>query len=366
MPLRGYHRVGGPNATLTELGFGGHGTPSQQYPAYGTLLESGLVSNNYITIQETSDVIGNGVRHYSTYANGLGGSYEQTDYYEYLAYGTRLGSAEWGNEPQYQLWVIDGQDWYFENGKSTALWAYSDGSGGYYGEGVTLGSFYGENVQVQGAPIFNINSLTTYFGATDQYIQNGKYSYDAPIWDGMGGISNSSGSAFVGGNFYPDTTYIMDAPDSSVEVPYGSGNYYFDGNDNRWEWDGNGNIVLRYSGLYASGTFITNYQDYNYYWDGTGSYYQGEYTGSGESGGQGGGGGPPAYGTATGNTSAGATYININGGDYQNGEYYSVEYNDGSGGFYWDTSYNYYPFGTLILSYYDTNYYSDGYGNYYT
>lgn len=275
MPLRGYHRVGGPNATLTELGFGGHGTPSQQYPAYGTLLQENLVESNYITIQETSEVTGNGIRNYNLYADGLGGSYDVTNDFEYIDYGQRLGLSEWGNEPQYQQFVIDGEYWYFQNGKSNVVRAYSDGNGGYYGEGLVIGSFFAQGAQVDGAPIFNTANVTYYFNEIGENIPNGKYTYDAYVWNGDGGIT--TGTGFVGGNFYANGTFAMDANDTYVEVPSGSGNTYFDGNYNRWEWNGAGEVVFRCSGLYEYGTFITNYQDHNYYWDGSGGYYTDTY-----------------------------------------------------------------------------------------
>lgn len=189
------------------------------------------------------------------------------------------------------------------------------------------------------------------------YLQSA-YLYDAPTDNYRTENYHSSGMA------YADGTFIADQPDSYPEVPTGSGNTFFDGNNNRTEWDGAGNPVFRYSGLYSNGTFITNYGDYNYYWDGAGGFYS-EFAGS-----------YPDNGTPTGSTGSGTNQIEINGQWFDNGTWSSTEYHDGNGGQYSDYSYYYqiYGYEFLVTSYYDeeaamtyyTQYLSDGSAGYYT
>jgi hypothetical protein len=370
MPLKGYHRVGGPNATLTELGFGGHGTPSQQYPAAGTYLRTDDTSryeNDYV-----------GQPHwmpYSTdvYANGLGGEYGVENWQlQYLPAGWVTGIGE-----------IDHYIYVAEAGQNVlvgtdTVYNTEDGTG--INSPVTMGPAQRPN---QGdllvGPYGSAYPLTSsYYDNSDNtwhYPETGVYVRDYAYYNSPND-SYYIQNGYDSGSNYPDGTFIVDQPDSYVEVPTGSGNTYFDGNDNRYEWDGSGNAVYRYSGLYSNGTYITNYQDYNYYWDGFGGFYQGEYTG-----GNGGGGGYPPYGnfirTEYGVPFGGgeSRYSSTLGQNIYNQHCDVNVLADGSGGEFYDwsnaTNVGYYEEGTAIGTLPNSSHLfgnlevPDGSGNYY-
>jgi len=332
MPLTGYQRLGLPAGRLGDNGMGGHAyPPALQVPAYGTLLSQNNVRDVYLTIQENGEQVNNGQENYNTYADGLGGSFDQTNYWSLPSYGQQLSNTSlsyynWETEYNYDIYQYRAV-----NGKYSNLYAFADGGGGYYTSYVDGGSYINGG-QVSGSPTYNFTDQTSTFSEDGQQYPNGKYIYDGFFWEvdsfgnGTGNVVGMSG--IDGGDFYADGTFFRDVQDSYPEVPSGSGNYFFDGNDNRWEWNGVGAIVFRYSGLYSFGTFITNYQDYNYYWDGAGGYYQGEYTGSSQS--------YPSSGTVI-DSGGGSSSLSWNAPDGSSGTFtYSswgyTTYADGNGG----------------------------------
>lgn len=273
MPFKGDRRLGGPHDNEGSLN--GTHDEDNSVPAYGTVISSGNTREITITISETNETTSNGTLTYDIIADGSGGTLEDPKFTQYPSAGTQLGSA-WGQSDASSTYEYDGNTYSYPNGKTNYTFAYADGLGSYWAEPATSGSFYSEGTAVVSAPMYSIQYSTT--SHPDSYVNydNGKYYYDTLVWGGPnspvgeGQIYMSSGTPFTGGSFYSDGTYVSDANDTYVEVPSGSGNYYFDGNDNRWEWDGNGNIVFRYSGLYEYGTPIG---DTGYFWTGTGGYY---------------------------------------------------------------------------------------------
>jgi hypothetical protein len=182
----------------------------------------------------------------------------------------------------------------------------------------------------------------------------GYYLRNAYLFDGSNGYF--TGSYIYSGQPYPDGTYIADQQDSYPQIPSGSGNTFWDGNDNRIEWDGNGNAVFRSSGLYANGTFITSDGSYEYYWDGAGSYYSFAIY-------------YPPYGTLLVPEQSGNYIINTDCGDMIVGDWVDdADYADGMGGIYnnYTSYYNYYTYGTYVGNCNGNNYFSDGNGSYYT
>ncbi len=390
MPFKGDMRLGGPHDNEASLNGTSDG-PS--VPSAGTVLQSGIQNPITASIQTSVndptmiDVeVGTGT--YNLVADGTGGTYLQLASASYLPTGTWVG-PRWGDdEPNTSTYVDGFGNFYnYQNGIYSVSRHVSDGYGGVvfsqYAE--TYGDFYAYGTPVSGAPEESIFYLTTTHPESSSEIPNGRYTYDSLVWDGVGGISLTQGSFFTGGSYYPDGTLESDASDTYVEVPAGSNNYFFDGNDNRWEWDGNGNIVFRYSGLYSDGTYITTYEYYDYYWNGSGGFYE-SYNG----GGGGGGGDYPSSGTIL-NSGEGTayTYITELGYDVPNGTYWFEEVADGNGGSNTNYSYNYLSsetplhVGTEVNSeeqaflsytnvyyptgrYYTTAYISDGNGGYST
>jgi len=114
---------------------------------------------------------------------------------------------------------------------------------------------------------------------------------------------------------------VRDAEDSYVEVPTGSGNTYFDGNDNRWLADGNCGEYFFYDGLYSYGTFITNYNGSDYYWNGSGGYYEA-------------GGGCPGSGQYIGQVCISTNGTDARGTYFDAAWQYGEQYTDGSCGSY--------------------------------
>jgi len=366
MPFKGDMRLGGPHDNEANLNGSSDG-PS--VPSAGTVIQSGLTAPIYVWAShpvQGSIQIQTGTDTYNVVADGVGGTTNVVTSQTFVPEGTFIGPSF---SPTPVTSTYDGYT--FPNGKTYVSRYVSDGAGEYtIGNGVELtGSFYADGTMVTGAPQYSIvDQYAVHPNDGTSLISNGKYSYDSFVWDGSGEIYMSSGQPYTGGEFYPDGTLESDASDTNQEVPSGSGNYFFDGNDNRYEWDGAGNIVFRYSGLYTNGTFITSYGDNNYYWDGMGGYYS-EYAGSG--------GGGSSYPTgATGNTTNGTNYIDINGNQYENGTYYGEEYHDGNGGYTWNYTYSYASYGYVFTSTdtYDewgsptgTTYYKSNYmGGYYT
>jgi hypothetical protein len=270
MPFKGDMRLGGPHDNEAHL----NGTSSdfEGVPAAGTLISGPLQRDLSITIQQTGEVAGNGYQSYSILADGSGGQYESVNFTFYPTYGTRLGTIDWGNEVLYSSHNYDGTVTQYPNGKTSYLQAWADGNGNYSPESVTTGSFFGSGAMVTGAPFSVLNYEQYTISELGLSFNTGRYYGDTLYWTGDGEISISTGGAYVGGSYYPDGTFVADVADNNVEVPVFSNNYYHDGNDNRYEWNGNGVAVYRQSGLYGAGTFITNYDGTDYYWDGFGGY----------------------------------------------------------------------------------------------
>jgi hypothetical protein len=360
MPFKGDLRLGGPHDNEARLNGSSDG-PS--VPAAGTVLQTGLTAPVFVSgsLQNGEFVqLQTGTDTYNVVADGIGGTYNVVTAQNWVPSGTFIGPV-YSQSPAYSDY--DGVS--YPNGKFWASRFVSDGMGeftiGYEVEQV--GDYYTSGTLVNGAPQYSISDQFSERPSEMVSVPNGKYSYDSLVWTGSGGIEMSTGGPFTGGSFYPYGTLESDASDTTIEVPEYSGNYYFDGNDNRWEWDGNGNIVFRYSGLYPHGTYITNYGDYNYYWDGTGGFYS-EYSSS--SGG--GGSSYPPSGESTGNGSSTPIYVFISNliGNYQIGTNDCVEYHDGNGSTYTSCTNNYYSYGTWIANDSNNNYYSDGTGYYYS
>jgi hypothetical protein len=366
MPFKGDLRLGGPHDNEARLNGSSDG-PS--VPAAGTVMSSeqrpitvSVAVSVYHPEQGNVNVqIGTGV--FNLLADGQGGTYEVLGTAVYVPAGEWVGPRLDDVEPHTASFDLGGGDYlYYQNGQYSVSRYISDGVGGVtfgqYAE--TYGDFFAYGTPVTGAPQYEITDQTSEHPQTMEQIPNGRYNFNTLEWDGNGNIYMGTGNMHVGGGYYPDGTLQSDASDTYVEVPEYSSNYYFDGNDNRWEWDGNGNIVFRYSGLYPYGTYITNYSDYNYYWNGSGGFYS-EYSGSG-----GGGNGYPPSGEPTGNGSSTPIYVEINYSQYQIGSNDCVEYHDGSGGTYGSCSNNYYSYGTYLTSDGSYSYYSDGTGSYYS
>lgn len=246
----------------SEFTGGGGGN---EYPSYGTWLNSGS-GTYYVNVGCGEWSVGD--YNWTQYADGMGGSYyESSD--SYVGDGVYLGSC---NGYEY----------------------YSDGSGSYYTEGG--GPSYPEYGTFLGG---NDNPIYVNVGCGDWQIGT---SYSNDYADGNGGSYNESGSDYYSfgtylgncngmdyyaeynGSYYTQGepppppcpeygTFAYDAEDTQVEVPFGSGNYFFDGNDNRYLNDGNCGVFFFYDGLYSYGTYITTYDGTDYYWDGAGGYY---------------------------------------------------------------------------------------------
>jgi hypothetical protein len=309
-----------------------------------------------------------GFDRYAAYADGKGGIYEVYDSHFFpTEYLDTIDSLNYFGDGEGGYYTYPIADIYSGNGSNPVIInvgcgdfvigqsnydVFTDGTGGYYN--VETGSSW--------LPI------DTYVGSCNSY----DYFSDGDV------------SAYT--VYHPPCpaagTFNSDAPDTYVEVPMGSAQTYFDGNDNIYLNDGNCGTYIAFSGLYGSGTFITNYGDYNYYWDGSGGYYQGEHTGpqcedstlhtSGQEGWSYDGCHwsyddrwyYPAAGTFLGHSSGPAYY---NDG-YREVLVGSVEYDvfaDGNNGSYSaNESYAWTPGGELIEIYMGYGYYSNGSGGY--
>jgi hypothetical protein len=382
MPFKGDMRLGGPHDNEAKLNGTSDG-PS--VPVAGTVLgweERPIIISVAVDEWLNEDIeIGTGV--FNLVADGLGGTYEELvdEMTVYVPEGEWVGPRIGFPEPQVSQY--DSESYY--NGQYVVGRYVSDGVGGVTldVDAETYGDFFTYGTPVTGAPEFEITYQTSEHPSNwpTEQVPNGRYNFDTLEWDGTGGIYMGTGNMHVGGEYYPDGTLQSDEAEVNVEVPEGSGNYFFDGRDNRWEWDGEGNIVLESGDYYPEGTHITNYADYDYYWDGTGGFYSTYAGDSGGGGDEGGGdegqfeGAVEAYGTYTGNSGTEINYIEISGTAYANGTYDYTEYHDGEGGTFTDNVYTYAEehtfFGSVSVEDQDGNfsdvyYYSDGAGSYYT
>jgi hypothetical protein len=353
MPLKGYHRVGGPNATLTELGFGGSG--GDLIPIAGTFLR-GPVD----TSRNENDFLGNPFyMPYSTtyYADGLGGEYgTETWGLQYLPAGWVTGTGT----VQHSIYITEAD--YNAPAGDDLTYYIEDGTGINYQSGLQGALSRPNNGDVICGPIGEpYSAFSSYFdGFSNETVtvDSGLLVQDYAIYDNTVVAEYSITRYIVSGNYYPDGTFVADQPDSSPEVPSGSGNTFFDGNDNRTEWDGNGNTIFRYSGLYTHGTFIYDYDNNHWYWDGAGGWYSEsiDY-------------GYPPYGTELVAAQSGNYTISTNCGEMIVGDWYDdADYADGNGGYYNDGTsyYNYYSNGTQVGNCNLNNYFADGSGGYYT
>jgi hypothetical protein len=354
MPFKGDMRLGGPHDN--ERSLNGTSNEFNSYPPYGEVIEAGLTGTSTLLITESGETVSNGYYYYDRVHDGSGGETISITQYFYPTGGEQLGSA-WG-----RVNYTAGYDGIqYPDGKWMEHVATANGSGYYNVSDVFGGDYFAEGTKVLDGPIGQsdpelIFSQEYDYGAGGE-VWTGRNVVYGLTWNGFGGfLSDENGNYLVFGphimgSYWPDGTYAFDASDSSVEVPEGSGNYFFDGNDNRYEWDGNGQLVFRYSGLYPYGTYITEYNGNTYYWNGSGGFYMAA----------------PSYGTPTGNTGTSGTYVDINGNQVQTGSYDWAEYYDGTGGTYQESSNtSYYSYGTYIYGDSSYNYYSDGMGSYYS
>lgn len=316
MPFKGDMRLGGPHDNEANL----NGTSSD----FDGVLAAGTVVDGPIDTSRTEyDYVGNGfIMPYSTmvYADGLGGTYSVE------TWGLQYLPAGWVTDE----YVVDHTIYITEIDQNVTA-GYDTFRNIEDGTGINTASLYGVVRPADGDSVYgpfgdSTDETASYYDyntSTTETVPNGKVYRQAYVYSTSEPTEYVLGTVYVSGSYFADGTLVADQPDSQVEVPTGSNNYYHDGNDNRYEWDGNGNIVYRYSGLNPYGTFITSDADNNYYWDGNGGYYAASIGNCPESGSL------IASGQGT-----NSTYVWEENTSYDNGTYNWSEYTDGSCGSY--------------------------------
>lgn len=275
MPLRGYHRVGGPNATLTELGFGGSGPVVPQYPAAGTEVSREYRETYGSMLMVNGNTYWGSTGYHVVLNDGLGGTYETDEITPRPNTGNVIANNNNYSPPYPEI------DFYNFGGPVggryrkyyVAVNYYYDGTGGFYSNsnGYEYYKAYGELITSETS-----NSLT-YFSANETYIPNGTYMSTDYYWDGNGGYYTNYGG---GGSYYGYGTVIQGISQNDNYSSVGNLGNIFNGTytTNNYIWDGNGGITTGMSSggsYYSYGTFIgyDSMSNYNYYWDGNGGYY---------------------------------------------------------------------------------------------
>lgn len=138
--------------------------------------------------------------------------------------------------------------------------AFADGMGGYY-----VGNS-GQLADVPDQYLFGSAYPNNYSGPTGD-VNNG-YGYEYRF----NAESISVDTLNVGGYFPYGTE--LGSISQQTEVPSGSAQWFENGMQDDYFWDGNGGSYGSSSGSYhALSTFIYNDGTYDYYWDGNGGYY---------------------------------------------------------------------------------------------
>lgn len=269
-----YYTVNYPNNTVTvdELADGLGGVfidwlnkRDLAYKVYGTIFTSFYGRTTYVNIagnDYASGSISGDAAH-----DGSGGYTELNQTYSYTPNGTYItyvASTHNGGS----LEVPTGSGNYYNNGTYDGYDYYHDGAGGYYNQ--DAGSFMPFSY---GYVYTSTNNQTEIPSGSMFYYDNGTTSDN--VADGFGGYTGATGGSYYSyGTFVRNSIYYDTG--SSVEVPSGSGNYFYpQWYGDKWYWDGSGGYYSNTSSYYYDyGTYITNDGTYNYYWDGVGGFYQ--------------------------------------------------------------------------------------------
>jgi len=355
MPLKGYHRVGGPNATLTELGFGGSG--GDLILAAGTVISGPTDTSRY-----ENDVTGNPFwMPYSTtvYADGQGGTYPvETWGLQYLPAGwiTYQNSGPWyqtalyssfyelQNSMNVQVLLGSFNEYYWEDGTGISVyvnniqynvsenevlattgdytyWAWSEANGSYQVQAYRVRArWYQYSIvyddytmyPVGGTTVTPANGGYNYIDTPCGQIQAGDW-YSAPsVADGFGG-SYSGGNSYS--NYLPNGTYLQECNGDYLYANGGNG-YYTGyapyGTPWSYSYSSSFNWVSPDGG--QSGSFTYSWGGSNGIWDGNGNTIS-----------QGGGGATASSGDT------------IGYGSYYTYDYYDYYDIDGNGPFYGST-----------------------------
>jgi hypothetical protein len=351
MPFKGDRRLGGPrrnDSTLDGM------TEGPDFPAEGTILrqESGLqwpVASGGPTAVYNGNSYPTKYGTYNVKADGIGGEYVDfsvafsSSFYAQGTYVATLGT----DVPSY--FTIHENS--YQNGIAEQALAH-DGFGGlivvlqnqqYFVSGT---QFHSHSQEITST--FNDSSYAVGYGTLFYY-----HSGDGGYYTSLSFVNYTSQGIVVGSYTSSNSlTIVVDG------TPYIVSNGT---NNNNIVTNGQGGLQSEWanSSYPASGTILLTAGSLTYIADGYGGYN-----------------GYPANGMATGSSSSGTNYIEINGTSYENGTYFSTEYHNGTGGYYYTTTRTYKPNGESLGSYYAGQdeygnniwgtYYSDGNGGYYT
>ncbi|CAB4149844.1 hypothetical protein UFOVP543_37 [uncultured Caudovirales phage] len=284
-------------------GFAFKGLPPS-YPPAGTFITAVCASQSDPNVASQTYYDANGTAFtggydlWEQYHDGYGGSY-------WSNFGTGASNSPNACYLPYGFYTNNNSGYY------SVTWSAC----GSYGNFGPTGEYYEYSYSTGGG---NFES-----GSGNQYYNppaNGDVIYDGGCcvvyYDGYNGYytSDTCNPCPAYGEF------VRDADDTYVEVPDGSGNYFFDGNNNVWLADGNCGEYFYYSGLYSSGTYITSSGGYDYYWNGSGGYYES--------------GGCPGSGQLVGTICISTNGTDARGTYFDAAWQYGEQYTDGSCGTY--------------------------------
>lgn len=353
MPFKGDMRLGGPHDN--EANLNGSSDMDGALPA-GALIRTDTNvlrpiadGGNYVSYYAGADYqIANQTWTVPVRSDGLGGEYydwSTASNPTYLSGGV-LPDTSVTDVPTY----ISAYSTQYQNGTYSSYYSH-DGSGGY--SVIQNYSYYPADPN----PFHLESGVPHYQEFESNSYQVGTKSV-AFYHDGLG---NSTSSTYGSPEWYSDGTVVgsknvtTNVYVNELSQSYQSGGWIYDIEVYQQ------NLSLRsypaHGTFITAGTRITDGQPY--YHDGNGGYYYSN------------------IGIPTGNSSSQTEYINISTtsgtSDYPNGSSNSIEYYDGQGGTYWQTSRSYAEYGALFTSssyydgmnYYNYNYYSDGVGGYY-
>lgn len=302
-------------------------------------------------------------------ADGSGGTYTDFGTTGTVSYKPPGIFATDTSSPTVLYINIDGTDYY--GGESYPAYSH-DGSGSYNSTTNNIWLAYGTSVH-------GVSIQTEIPGGSGNYYDNGTYTSFRS--DGSGGwYSVTAGSFYANGI---DTGLTGLDSNTQIEVPSGSGNYYWNGEINGYFWNGSGGFYigikmaqagngssLNLSGLdvpdtievpVSSGNYYPTGEIYGYTWNGASGYNSGVQKGTRYS-----------NGTLIWESIAGSSgSVEVPSGsaayhDYQyTGDRYTILDNSYSPPYAYASSWNK-PNGTFIFEYNFDNYYWDGSGGYYS
>jgi hypothetical protein len=233
------------------------------YYGYGSYITYDAVNHNggSIEVPSGSGNYYNNANYngYDYFHDGNGGYYvSDAGFNGYFIYGYSYTSVA----STIEVPIYSGN--YYGNGLSTDY--YADGYGGY--QSSTSGS-----VHAYGAVTYvsNPNNTEVPSGSGSNYPNGTTTDY---VSDGTGYYYQTINGSFLSyGTFIRN--YIYYPTGNSVEVPSGSGNYFYDQwFGDKYYWDGSGfYYASTTTSYYDYGTYITSDGTYDYYWDGYGGTF---------------------------------------------------------------------------------------------